>query len=80
MTTEPWIFVELVARHLDVTEDTVYRWRKHRELPAHRVGRQRKFKLSEVDDTVRAGARMLDKARAAAPPASTEAREAPCPH
>jgi hypothetical protein len=33
----------------------VYRWREHRGLPAHRVGRLWKFKLSEVDDWVRAG-------------------------
>ncbi|MFN7434520.1 MAG: helix-turn-helix domain-containing protein [Betaproteobacteria bacterium] len=33
---------------------TVYRWREHRDLPVHRVGRLWKFKLSEVDYWVRA--------------------------
>ncbi len=55
MTAEPWVSVEQVAHHLDVAKDTVYRWREHRGLPAHRVGRLWKFKLSEVDDWVRAG-------------------------
>ncbi len=55
MTTEPWVSVEQVAQHLGVAKDTVYRWREHRGLPAHRVGRLWKFKLSEVDDWVRAG-------------------------
>lgn len=50
MTTEPWLSVEKVAPHLGVAKDTVYRWREHRGLPAHRVGHLRKFKLSEVDD------------------------------
>lgn len=55
MTAEPRVSVEQVARHLGVARDTVYRWREHRGLPAHRVGRLRKFRLSEVDDWVRAG-------------------------
>ncbi|WP_457933087.1 helix-turn-helix domain-containing protein [Pseudomonas aeruginosa] len=55
MSTEPWVNVEQVAQHLDVAKDTVYRWREHRGLPAHRIGRLWKFKLSEVDDWVRAG-------------------------
>jgi excisionase family DNA binding protein len=63
-----------------VAKDTIYRSREHRGLPAHRVGRLWKFKLSEVDDWVRAGGLMKDNARAAATPASTEDHEAPCPH
>lgn len=55
MTTEPWVSVEQVAQHLGVAKDTVYRWREQRALPAHRVGRLWKFKLSEVDDWVRVG-------------------------
>ncbi len=55
MTAEPWVSVEQVAQHLGVAKDTVYRWREHRGLPAHRVGRLWKFKLTEVDDWVRAG-------------------------
>jgi len=38
-----------------VAKDTVYRWIDTRTLPAHRVGRLWKFKLSEVDEWVRAG-------------------------
>lgn len=55
MSTEPWVNVEQVAQHLNVAKDTIYRWREHRGLPAHRIGRLWKFKLSEVDDWVRAG-------------------------
>lgn len=52
---EPWVSVDDCARHLGVAKDTVYRWIEHKELPAHRIGRLWKFKLSEVDAWVRDG-------------------------
>ena len=55
MTTEPWASVEDVAKHLGVAKDSVYRWIDSRNLPAHKIGRLWKFKLSEVDEWVRAG-------------------------
>jgi len=54
-TTEPWVSVEAVAAHVGVAKDSVYRWIDARGLPAHRVGKLWKFKLSEVDEWVRAG-------------------------
>lgn len=54
-TVEPWVSVEDVAAHLGVARDSVYRWIDGRGLPAHKIGRLWKFKLSEVDDWVRAG-------------------------
>lgn len=53
MTAEPWVSVEEVAKHLGVAKDSVYRWIESRSLPAHRIGRLWKFKLSEVDEWVR---------------------------
>lgn len=53
--TEPWVSVEQIAEHLGVTRDSIYRWIDRKSLPAHRVGRLWKFKVSEVDDWVRAG-------------------------
>lgn len=55
MSAEPWVSVEDVAKHLSVAKDSVYRWIEHRGLPAHKVGRLWKFKLSEVDEWVRQG-------------------------
>jgi excisionase family DNA binding protein len=55
MTTEPWASVEDVAKHLGVAKDSVYRWIDTRSLPAHKIGRLWKFKLTEVDEWVRAG-------------------------
>lgn len=51
---EPWVSVEDVALHLGVAKDSVYRWIDAKGLPAYRFGKLWKFKLSEVDDWVRA--------------------------
>jgi excisionase family DNA binding protein len=53
--TESWISVDQIAGHLGVTRDSIYRWIDRKGLPAHRVGRLWKFKVSEVDEWVRAG-------------------------
>lgn len=53
--TEPWVSVDDVAKHLGVVKDSIYRWIERRGLPAQRVGRLWKFKLTEVDEWVRRG-------------------------
>lgn len=55
MSTEPWVGVEEIATHLGVAKDSVYRWIEGKSLPAHRIGRLWKFKVSEVDEWVRVG-------------------------
>jgi excisionase family DNA binding protein len=51
----PVVSVEEISSHLGVAKDTVYRWIGSRELPAHRVGRPLKFKVSEIDHWVQVG-------------------------
>ena len=55
MIAERWVSVDDVAAHLGVTKDSVYRWIDKRGLPAHKIGRLWKCKLSEVDAWVEAG-------------------------
>ncbi|WP_437939467.1 helix-turn-helix domain-containing protein [Sorangium sp. So ce341] len=55
MTTEPRVSVEDVAKRLGVARDSMYRRIEGRGVPAHKNGRLWKFKLSEVDECVRAG-------------------------
>lgn len=50
--SERWVGVNNVAAHLGVARDSVYRWIDERGLPAHRVGRLFRFKLSEIDEWV----------------------------
>jgi excisionase family DNA binding protein len=56
MTTEPWVSVDELAKHLGVTKDSVYRWIERRGLPAQKIGKLWKFKISEADQWVRTGA------------------------
>lgn len=51
---EEWVGVADVAVHLRVTKDSIYRWVNTKGLPAHRVGRLLRFRLSEVDQWVAA--------------------------
>lgn len=53
--SEPWVKAEQVATHLGVAKDSIYRWIETKDLPAHRIGRLWKFKLSEIDAWVVGG-------------------------
>ena len=52
-STESWVDIAEVAAHLQVAKDSIYRWVDSKDLPAHRVGRLLRFRLSEVDEWVR---------------------------
>lgn len=52
---ESWSSVEEIAAHLRVSKETIYRWLEKNKIPAHRVGKQWRFKTSEVDEWVRSG-------------------------
>jgi excisionase family DNA binding protein len=54
-TTEKWSSLDEIAEHLGISKDTVYRWISKKQMPAHKIGRLWKFKVSEVDEWVRAG-------------------------
>jgi excisionase family DNA binding protein len=47
--SEPWASIDEVAAHLGVRKDSVYRWIERRGLPARKIGKLWKLKLSEVD-------------------------------
>ncbi|CAJ8147459.1 prophage CP4-57 regulatory protein (AlpA) [Burkholderia pseudomallei] len=73
---EHWVSVDQVAEHLGVVRDSIYRWIETKGLPAHKIGRLWKFKLSEVDDWVRGGGAQDDnEKRQAAKPNKGAARE-----
>lgn len=55
MNPEPWVSLEDIATHLDVSKDSVHRWIRNRGMPAHKIGRLWKFKVSEVDEWVCGG-------------------------
>ncbi len=55
MVTEAWATLAEAATHLQVAEETVHRWIRKKSMPAHRVGRNWRFKLTEIDEWVRSG-------------------------
>lgn len=52
---ERWIDVEEAATYLGVTPETVRAWVKQKDMPARKIGRRWKFKLSEIDEWVKSG-------------------------
>jgi len=54
-TIEKWSNLEETAEYLGVTKDTIRNWIKKTDIPAHKVGRLWKFKLSEVDEWIKNG-------------------------
>jgi excisionase family DNA binding protein len=52
---ERWLSVEEIAKHLGVSKETIYRWVERQKIPAHKVGRQWKFKATEVDRWIENG-------------------------
>lgn len=55
VTTERWSNLGEIANHIGVSKDTIRSWIKKEAIPHHKVGRQYKFKISEVDAWVESG-------------------------
>ena len=52
IVAEKWSSLEEIAEHLGVSKDTVYRWIADKDMPAHKVGKLWKFKISEIDQWI----------------------------
>ena len=50
-----WVGIEEVARYLGVKVVTVRKWIKASKIPCHKIGKQWKFKISEVDEWIKSG-------------------------
>lgn len=68
---EPWASIDEAAAHLGVRKDSVYRWIESRGLPARKIGKLWKLKLSEVDAWVNASGANEDDAT---PPVTARVR------
>ena len=59
--SENWIGLEQAAIHLGVRHITVRDWiKKKTGIPAHKIGKLWKFKLSELDEWVKSGKSAID--------------------
>lgn len=52
---ERWYSMKEICEHLGVSRDTVLIWIEKRNMPAVKMGRLWKFKISEVDEWTRSG-------------------------
>ena len=52
---EKWSSMDTITDYLGVSRETVLQWINNRKMPAHKVGRLWKFKISEVDEWIRSG-------------------------
>ncbi|MCJ7855412.1 helix-turn-helix domain-containing protein [Lachnospiraceae bacterium NSJ-143] len=54
--SDKWVSIEFAADYLDVSQDTIRNWiKKESGIPAHKIGKQWKFKFSELDEWVKSG-------------------------
>ena len=54
-TIEKWSTLKEVQEHLGVGRETILQWIAKKNMPAYKMGRLWKFKLSEVDAWVKSG-------------------------
>ena len=53
---DKWISIDEAAEYLGVNKDTIRNWiKKETDIPAHKIGKQWKFILSELDEWIKSG-------------------------
>lgn len=58
---DKWISIDAAAEYLDVNKDSIRNWiKKGTGIPAHKIGKQWKFKKSELDEWVKSGKSAMD--------------------
>ena len=50
-----WYSTKEICAYLGISRDTLLVWIATKNLPAHKVGRNWKFKVSEVDEWIKSG-------------------------
>ena len=55
-----YLSVAEICTYLGIKRDTVYKWISKKQLPAHRIGKLWKFKISEVDEWVKRDSRVME--------------------
>ena len=49
---ERWLSVPEIAEHLGVSKESIYKWVSAKKIPAHKLGKFWKFKITEVDEWI----------------------------
>lgn len=54
-SVEKWLGTKEVQEYLGVSRETISEWIKERGMPAYKVGRFWRFKISEIDEWIKTG-------------------------
>ena len=61
ISNDKWIGIDETAEYLGIKPGTLRDWiRKGKNIPAHKIGKQWKFKRAELDDWVSSGESAMD--------------------
>ena len=52
---EKWVGLEEIAEHMGLSKDTIRNYIKKGQIPYYRIGKQYKFKISEIDAWIESG-------------------------
>ncbi len=52
---EKWVSLEEIADHMGISKDTIRNFIKKEQIPYYRIGKQYKFKISEIDAWIESG-------------------------
>ena len=52
---EKWSSLDETAKYIGVTKETIRNWIEKGVIPAYKVGKQWKFRFSEIDEWIKSG-------------------------
>ena len=53
--TDRYYSMSEICKYLGISRDTALRWISTKNMPAHKIGKNWKFKVSEIDEWVNSG-------------------------
>ena len=53
--SDRWCSTKEICAYLGISRDTLLVWIATKNIPAHKVGRNWKFKISEIDERIKSG-------------------------
>ena len=60
LLNENYISIDDAAEYLNIKAVTLRKWIKDKNVPAHKIGKQWKFKRSELEEWVKSGRSAMD--------------------
>ena len=60
LLNENYISIDDAAEYLNIKAVTLRKWIKDKNVPAHKIGKQWKFKRSELEEWVKSGRSAID--------------------